>query len=480
MIPPNSQAGRIYRKLRREPVTLKWHDINFRIYDDSRRLTLTERKLSAVPEEKQKFLLKGISGVAKPGEIVAIMGSSGAGKTTLLNALAGRIRIGPNDSLTGTVGVNGKARDDRWRRTAGYVEQFDLMYGGLTVQETIQFAADFKLPSTLSHGEKRAIVDRIIDLLGLTKCLHSRIGTETKRGISGGEKKRVAIAVELVTFPGLLFLDEPTTGLDSTTALSLIEMLRNVAQKTAMSIVLTIHQPRASILSLFTRIMFMAQGRLIFDGTLQACLDHFEREFGLVCPDRENPADFIMDMLTAKPGDEESIQRVAALQSKWAEMESRNGRVADEQTSNEQTENVPSNALVGDDDAVVIPISNSDSSNNNHKLDWPNNRLVEFGLLLKRNFILSSRDHLTILANLGQTIFLCLLLSFVFFQLNDAFEGVQGRLGLLFLICINVVFTTVVPLLPVFAMDRAILMRERASAMYRVLPDFQVHSGVVQ
>ena len=481
VIPPNSQAGRIFKKLRREPVTLQWHSLSYKIYTSPKRLSLTERKLTTVPEDQQKFLLREISGSARPGEIVAIMGSSGAGKTTLLNALAGRIRIGPNDSLTGNVSVNGKVRDDRWRRTAGYVEQFDLMYGLLTVQETIQFAADFKLPSTLSHGEKRAIVDRVIDLLGLGKVRFSRIGTEEKRGISGGEKKRVAIAVELVTFPGLLFLDEPTTGLDSTTALSLIETLRNVAKKTAMTIVLTIHQPRASILSLFTRVMFMSQGRLIFNGTLQACLDHFEKEFNLICPERENPADFIMDMLTVKPGDEESAQRVASLQARWAEIESSNSGVEDDMAdadatvasidatdtaTNAQEENVPTGVIVD------IPQSESDSSPESHRLDWPNARIVEFGLLLKRNFMLLGRDHLTAIANLVQTIFLCLLLSFVFFQLDDSFSGVQGRLGLLFFICINVVFTTVVPLLPVFAVDRAILMRERASAMYRVLPSY--------
>ena len=157
------------------------------------------------------------------------------------------------------------------------------MYGLLTVQETIQFAADFKLPRDVSPGEKRAIVDRVIELLGLSGVRHSRIGEETKRGISGGEKKRVAIGIELVTFPGLLFLDEPTTGLDSTTAQNLIETLRGIARKTAMTIILTIHQPRASILNLFTRIIFMSQRQINFqwaDGRVFAAL---EGCFGVQC-----------------------------------------------------------------------------------------------------------------------------------------------------------------------------------------------------
>ena len=199
----NGQAERILGKLRREHITLQWKDINYSI-------RLSKKKGNR--EERRRTLLSGISGIARPGELLAIMGSSGAGKTTLLNTLAGRIRIKTGDEINGIVLVNGNHRDGRWRRTAGYVEQFDLMYGLLTVQETIQFAADFKLPRELSPGEKRAIVDRVIALLGLTGVRHSRIGEEGKRGISGGEKKRVAIGIELVTFPGLLFLDEPTTG----------------------------------------------------------------------------------------------------------------------------------------------------------------------------------------------------------------------------------------------------------------------------
>lgn len=439
----NGQAERILKKLRKAPVELEWSGIEFTV------------KIGKGKDAKPRKLLSDISGIARPGELLAIMGSSGAGKTTLLNTLAGRISVKNGDSLTGSVRVNGKQRDDRWRRTAGYVEQFDLMYGLLTVQETIQFAADFKLPRDVTPGEKRAIVDRVIGLLGLTAVRHSRIGEESKRGTSGGEKKRVAIGIELVTFPGLLFLDEPTTGLDSTTAQNLIETLRGIAQATAMTIILTIHQPRASILTLFTRIMFMSQGKLIFNGTMPDCLDHMKSVLGVTCPDMENPADFVMDLLTVKPGDEESSQRVTKLHDAWS-------------------------SLNTSDDPPVVPIYNApagDSSTSNDKkgqgrLTWPNNRAKEFGLLLKRNFILMHRNRIEIFATFGQTIFISLLLSFVFFQLDSDFGGVQGRLGLLFFISINLIFTTVNVLLPVFAMDRAILMRERSGATYRVLPSY--------
>ena len=453
----SDQAAVILNKLRREPVTLEWKNIDFSIK--------TGGKVG-----KKRKLLNEISGIARPGELLAIMGSSGAGKTTLLNTLAGRISLKREDELTGSVLVNGNQRDARWRRTSGYVEQFDLMYGLLTVQETIQFAADFKLPREVTPGEKRVIVDRVIELLGLTGVRHSRIGEETKRGISGGEKKRVAIGIELVTFPGLLFLDEPTTGLDSTTAQNLIETLKGIAQKTDMTIILTIHQPRASILPLFTRIIFMSQGKLIFNGTITECLQHFKKVLGVECPEHENPADFVMDLLTVKANDEVSSNRVKLLHESW-----RNITIESEGDSRLPANNSSSATATNPAGAVTIPLGRSQSRSSlrrEHRLSWPNNRAEEFTLLLKRNFILIIRNRLDIFATFGQTVFLSLLLSFVFFQLNDDFGGVQGRLGLMFFISIYVVFTTVNVLLPVFALDRAILLRERSGATYRVFPSF--------
>jgi ABC-type multidrug transport system permease subunit len=120
---------------------------------------------------------------------------------------------------------------------------------------------------------------------------------------------------------------------------------------------------------------------------------------------------------------------------------------------------------------VAIPVA-ANQETTAAKLNWPNSRIQEFGLLLRRCVLLASRDWMTLAAQFGQTIFLCLLLSFTFFQLGTDFGGVQGRLGLLFFVSISTIFTTVTPLLHVFATDRAILMRERAGATYRVLPGY--------
>ena len=470
-----AQRQRIFQKLKREPVILMWRQVEFKIgllrkvgpWRIQRKAPSrppgrsVDASTSLLANAEQRPILRGVSGVARPGEMVAIMGSSGAGKTTLLNILAGRVNMRKGDELTGQVLVNGERRNPMWRRTAGYVEQEDLLYGDLTVQETIQFAADMKLPKTLTEGEKRFIVDRVVDLLGLKTVQYNRIGSEIKRGISGGEKKRVAIGVELVTFPSVLFLDEPTTGLDAAMALTLIETLKNIAEKTAMTIVLTIHQPRASILPIFTRIMFLAKGRLVYNGPIDACLEHLQQKFGLIVPYKENPADYIMDLLTVKAGDHAAAELLTQMHQGWSEIED---------TISDLNHNLGRPDAADEEGMTVIPVG--PAASRNVLLTWPNNRGAEFYLLLSRNFVLWQRDWLSIVATLGQTIFTCLLLSFTFFQLDTSFGGVQGRLGILFFLCISTCFTTITPLLQIFAVDRAILLRERSGATYRVLPGY--------
>src|SRR5689334_9245144 len=117
------------------------------------------------------------------------------------------------------------------------------MYDSLTVQETITFSALTRLPSEIfTKPQKIARAAHVLDLLGLSKCKDTKVGSEQKRGVSGGERKRTAVGVELVTFPKLLFLDEPTSGLDSHSAFSVVENVRDIARQ-GVAVVCTIHQP---------------------------------------------------------------------------------------------------------------------------------------------------------------------------------------------------------------------------------------------
>jgi ABC-type multidrug transport system ATPase subunit len=141
------------------------------------------------------------------------MGPSGGGKTTLLSILGGRT---PKQTRAeGQVMFNGARITKRVKRQIGFVLQDDLLYATLTVYETLLFAAMLRLPKHKSKAEKAARVEAVIKALGLTRCRDTIIGDQLRRGVSGGERKRVSVGHELLINPAILLLDEPTSGLDS-------------------------------------------------------------------------------------------------------------------------------------------------------------------------------------------------------------------------------------------------------------------------
>ncbi|RKO86856.1 P-loop containing nucleoside triphosphate hydrolase protein, partial [Blyttiomyces helicus] len=221
------------------------------------------------------------------GQLVAIMGSSGAGKSTLLNCLSGRVSVG---HLTGNIHLNGRQRNPRtWKKTVSFVEQDDIMYASLTVRETLRFAAQLRLPSSRYTDEQKfAKAEEILRSLRLTKAADTFIGDGMTRGISGGERKRTAIGQELVGDPEILFLDEPTSGLDSNSAFMVIENVKSEAVRTNRIVILTIHQPSHEILALFSSVILLSAGSVVFYGPPDDALAHFSG-LGIPCPPRKNP-----------------------------------------------------------------------------------------------------------------------------------------------------------------------------------------------
>ncbi|KAK9052195.1 hypothetical protein SSX86_028823 [Deinandra increscens subsp. villosa] len=250
---------------------------------------------------KEAYLLNEISGQAMRGEVMAIMGPSGAGKSTFLDALAGRIAQG---SLEGSVQIDGKPVTTSYMKMiSSYVMQDDQLFAMLTVFETFMFAAEVRLPPSLSRSEKRKRVVELIDQLGLTSAAHTYIGDEGRRGVSGGERRRVSIGVDIIHKPSLLFLDEPTSGLDSTSAYSVVEKVKDIARNGSI-VLMTIHQPSFRIQMLLDRITVLARGRLIYLGSpnaLSAHLEGFERPV----PESENNIEYLLDVI--KEYDESTI-----------------------------------------------------------------------------------------------------------------------------------------------------------------------------
>lgn len=242
-------------------------------------------------------VLRGASGIVKPGECLAIMGGSGAGKTTLLDILAGKNKSG---HIGGEIIVNGqRLLEKQYKKIVGFVDQEDHLIPTLTVYETVLNSALLRLPRTMSL---RAKVTRVIEVLSELRILGIKdrvIGSDFKRGISGGEKRRVLIACELVTSPLILFLDEPTSGLDSYNARNVVELLVKLSRDFNRTIVFTIHQPRSNIVSLFDKLVLLSEGDLVYSGDMIKCNDFF-RKNGYQCPLGYNIADYLIDVTVEK------------------------------------------------------------------------------------------------------------------------------------------------------------------------------------
>jgi ABC-type multidrug transport system ATPase subunit/ABC-type multidrug transport system permease subunit len=182
----------------------------------------------------------------------------------------------------------------------GYVDQEDTLMPTLTVEETIMCSALLRLPKNMSDATKRARVQETMVELGIQHIARSRIGDATIRGISGGEKRRVSIACELVTSPSILFLDELTSGLDAFNAHNVVECLVQLARNYKRTIVFSIHQPRSDIFAMFDHLILLAQGECVYSGPAPDAAKHFA-QLGHPCPSGYNAADFLIDITVDVP-----------------------------------------------------------------------------------------------------------------------------------------------------------------------------------
>ncbi|CAN1158292.1 ABC transporter G family member 15 [Linum perenne] len=234
-------------------------------------------------------LLYRLNGYAEPGRIKAVMGPSGSGKTTLLDALAGRLP--GNVVMTGNILLNGKKKRLNYGGV-GYVRQENTLLGTLTVRETITYSVCLRLPSILTKEEIDEIVEGTLMEMGLQDCADRYIGNWHLRGISGGEKKRLSIALEILTKPQLLFLDEPTTGLDSASAFFVVQTLRNIALD-GRTVICSIHQPSSEVFALFDELHLLSGGETVYSGEARMATEFFAQA-GFPCPIRRNPSDHFL------------------------------------------------------------------------------------------------------------------------------------------------------------------------------------------
>lgn len=250
-----------------------------------------------------------------PGRVAAVMGPSGAGKTTFLSAIAGKAT---GCETTGMILINGKIEPLRaYKKIIGFVPQDDIVHGNLTVQENLWFNARCRLSADMSQADKVLVVERVIEALGLQAVRDSLVGTVEQRGISGGQRKRVNVGLEMVMEPSVLILDEPTSGLDSASSLLLLRALRREALE-GVNISMVVHQPSYTLYKMFDDLILLAKGGLtVYHGPVKKVEEYFQG-LGIVVPDRVNPPDYYIDILEGivKPNTNEAVN-VKDLPLRW-------------------------------------------------------------------------------------------------------------------------------------------------------------------
>ncbi|KAK0592524.1 hypothetical protein LWI29_020662 [Acer saccharum] len=416
---------------------------------------------------RTKTLLNDISGEARDGEILAVLGASGSGKSTLIDALANRIAKG---SLKGSVTLNGEVLESRMLKViSAYVMQDDLLFPMLTVEETLMFAAEFRLPRTLSKSKKKMRVQALIDQLGLRNAAKTIIGDEGHRGVSGGERRRVSIGTDIIHDPILLFLDEPTSGLDSTSAFMVVKVLQRIAQSGSL-VIMSIHQPSYRILGLLDRMIFLSRGQTVYSGSPKS-LPSFFAEFGHPIPENENRTEFALDLIRELEGSPGGTKSMVEFNKSWLNMkQSRNNSSNQHETEQHYQQGLSLkeaiSASISRGKLVSGATRNSSASPTSMVPTFANPFWIEMAVLSKRSILNSRRLPELFGIRLGAVLVTGFILATMFWQLDNSPKGVQERLGF-FAFAMSTTFYTCADALPVFLQERYIFMRETAYNAYR-------------
>ncbi|XP_054801414.1 ABC transporter G family member 9-like [Prosopis cineraria] len=439
-----TKLRKIYVKAN-QPVTLKFEDV---VYKTKTRKGESWFNKKASSEE---MILKGVSGIVLPGELLAILGPSGSGKTTFVAALGGRLR----ESITsGSITYNGKLFSKQVKQNMGYVPQNDVFYPHLTVSETLVFTVLLRLPNCLSKEEKVSHGEAIMEELDLTRCKDTIMGGPSLRGVSGGEWKRVSTAQELLTNPSLLLVDEPTSGLDSTTAKRLVLVLCELAQS-GRTIVMTIHQPSSKLFYMSQKVLLLSDGYSLYFGKGEHVIDYFSN-IGCVPPLAMNPSDFLLDLANGISSGNPNEDTGAVKQALLSAFELNLGRQL---------------KMALQDSMVQF----QETSINNRDSQWCTTWWQQFTVLLARGFKERKHESFSVL-RICQILAISLVSGLLWWE--SRFQNMQDQVSLLFFYTQFCGFYPMAHAIFTFPRDLGMLIKERSLCMYRLSSYFMAFNIV--
>ncbi|KAF7842992.1 ABC transporter G family member 11-like [Senna tora] len=400
-------------------------------------------------------ILGGLTGYAKPGQLLAIMGPSGSGKSTLLDALAGR--LSSNTMQTGEILINGHKQALAYG-TSAYVTQDDTLYTTLTVREAVYYSAQLQLPDSMSKQEKKERAELTIREMGLQDAMNTRIGGGWgSKGISGGQKRRVSICIEILTRPRLLFLDEPTSGLDSAASYYVMRAIASLDHKDGIqrTIIASIHQPSSDVFQLFHNLCLLSSGTTVYFGPASSASELFASN-GFPCPTLQNPSDHYLKTIN-KDFDQDIEQDISAGTQ----------RIPTEEAIHILVNSFKSSEMNQQVQAQVALLSAKESSSMEKKRKGHAGFFTQCVVLTKRSSVNMCRDLGYYWLRLLIYMALALSLATVFHNLGTTYGSIQDRGS--FLAFVSSFFTFMaIGGFPSFVEDLKVFERERLNGHYGV------------
>lgn len=488
VVPPQQQKT-LQHLPTRPPVDLAFHDLTYRVKEGSRK--------------NAKTILKNVSGKLRSKELTAIMGPSGAGKSTLLNILSGY----KTSNIEGSITMNGRERNlSVFRKLSAYIMQDNQLHANLTVQEAMTVATHLKLSKKFGKESKQEMIKEILDMLSLNE--HRRTLT---RNLSGGQKKRLSIALELVSNPPIMFFDEPTSGLDSSTCFQCIHLLKMLAQG-GRTIICTIHQPSARLFEMFDQLYTLADGQCVYQGSTKQLVP-FLSTLGLQCPSYHNPASYIIEVACGEHGDHTKklvdaidngardvrsiadyegiktrndlvkIQNFKSMLDK-NDLQNSSGEKFEDNKISKDT-NLLNTNLVNDiakssevqtstnGESMVIDVEKEDNVTSALLTEeitspqrYPTSQFHQFGVVLKRTLLFSFRDWTLMYLRLFAHILVGFLIGALYYDIGNDGAKVLSNLGFLFFNMLFLMYTSMTITILSFPLEMPVLLKENFNRWY--------------